>query len=85
MSQETVRILWIYHTLNVKFSSSQCSQFSKLKPILKNDTQVTLKLSSNVVGDSNDKTNFPRKLLLIVFVKPLQMMKFSKTQLYKMM
>ena len=25
---------------------------------------MTLNLSSNVVGDSNDKTNFPYKLLL---------------------
>ena len=31
---------------------------------IKSGTQVTLKLSSNVVGDSNDDTNFPHKLLL---------------------
>ena len=30
----------------------------------KNGTKVTLKLSSNVVGDSNDENNFPHKLLL---------------------
>ena len=30
----------------------------------KNGTEVTLKLSSNVVGDSNDENNFPHKLLL---------------------
>ena len=30
----------------------------------KNDTEVTLKLSSNVVGGSNDENNFPQKLLL---------------------
>ena len=31
---------------------------------MKNDTQVTLKLSSNMVDDSNDETNFRHKLLL---------------------
>ena len=30
----------------------------------KNDTEVTLKLPSNVVGGSNDENNFPQKLLL---------------------
>ena len=32
--------------------------------IIKNDIGITLNLSSNVVGDSNDETNFPHKLLL---------------------
>ena len=31
---------------------------------MKNGTEVTLKISSNVVGDSNDENNFPHKLLL---------------------
>ena len=31
---------------------------------IKNGTQVTLKLSSNVVGDFNEEKNFPHKLLL---------------------
>ena len=31
---------------------------------MKNDTEVTLRLSSNVVGDSKDENNFPHKLLL---------------------
>ena len=35
-----------------------------LKCGIKNNTEVTLKLSSNVVGDSNDEKNFPHKLLL---------------------
>ena len=48
-----------YNTLNVKLSNSQ---LSKLKSETK--TQVTLKLSSNVFGDSNDETNFPHKILL---------------------
>ena len=30
----------------------------------KNDTEVTLKISSNVVGGSNDENDFPYKLLL---------------------
>ena len=31
---------------------------------IKNKTEVTLKLSKNIVGDSNDKNNLPNKLLL---------------------
>ena len=40
------------------------SQPNGLKSEIKNSTEVTLNLSSNVVGDSNDQTNFPHKLLL---------------------
>ena len=40
------------------------SQLNKLKSGIKNGTEVTLKISSNVVGDSNDGNNFPHKLLL---------------------
>ena len=50
-----------YNTLNVKLSNSQ---FNKLKSVIKNGIEVTLNLSSNFVGDSNDKNNFPHKLLL---------------------
>ena len=50
-----------YNTLNVKLSNSQ---LNKLKSRIKNGTEVTLKISSNVVGDSNDENNFPHKLLL---------------------
>ena len=39
------------NTLNVKLSNSQ---LNKLKVGVKIGTQVTLKLSSNGVGDSND-------------------------------
>ena len=46
-----------YKTLNVKLSNSQ---INKLKSGLKNGTKVTLKISSNVVGDSNDKIIFGR-------------------------
>ena len=31
---------------------------------IKNATEVTLKLSSNVYGDSTDENNFPHKFLL---------------------
>ena len=50
-----------YNTLNVKLSNSQ---LNKLKQRIKNGTEVTLKLASNVVGDSNDENNFPHKFLL---------------------
>ena len=35
------------------------SQLDKLKPRMKDGTEVTLKLSSNAVGDSNNEKNFP--------------------------
>ena len=50
-----------YNTLNVKLSNSQ---LNKLKSEVKNGTEVTLILSSNVADNSNDETNFPYKLLL---------------------
>ena len=50
-----------YNMLNVKLSNSQ---LNKLKSAIKNGTEVTLNLSSNVVGDSDDENNFPHKLLL---------------------
>ena len=40
-----------YNTSNVKLSNSQ---LNKLKLGIKNETEVTLKIKSNVVGDSND-------------------------------
>ena len=79
-----------YNTLNVTLSNSQ---LNKLKSGIKNGTEVTLKISSNVVGDSNDENNFPHKLLLInTKVSKLRKafannssanIKLSKTQLYK--
>ena len=50
-----------YNTLNVRLSNLQ---LNKLKSGIKNGTEVTLKLSSYVVGNSHDKTNFPHKLLI---------------------
>ena len=40
------------------------SQLNKLKSGIKDGTEVTLKISSNTVGDSNDENDFSRKLLL---------------------
>ena len=50
-----------YNSLNVKLSNSQ---LNKLKSAIKNETEVVLRLSPNMIGDSNDETNFPHKLLL---------------------
>ena len=38
------------------------SQLNKLKSAIKNETEVVLRLSSNMIGDN--ETNFPHKLLL---------------------
>ena len=50
-----------YNTLNVKLSNSQ---LNKLKFAIKNRNEVTLNLSSNIVGNSKDENNFPLNLLL---------------------
>ena len=50
-----------YNTVNVKLSNSQ---LNKLKSGIKNNAEVTLKVSSNVIGDSNDENNFLHKFLL---------------------
>ena len=77
--------------MNVKLSNSQ---LNKLKSAIKNETDVALRLSSNMIGNSDDNTNFPHKLLLtnrqvssirIVFAKNISTdIKLSKTQLSKM-
>ena len=43
-----------YNTLNVKLSNPQ---LIKLKSGIQNNAEVTLKISSNVVRDSNDANN----------------------------
>ena len=82
-----------YNSLNVKLSNSQ---LSKLKSAIKNETDVVLRLSSNMIGNSDDSTNFPHELLLTnrqvaskafrkAFVNHLSTdIKLSKTQLSKM-
>ena len=69
------------------------SQLNKLKSRIKNGTEVTLKFSLNVVGDSNDENNFLHSLSLTnVQVSRLckafpkgspANIKLSKTQLHK--
>ena len=50
-----------YNSLNVKLSKSQ---LNKLKSAIKNETDVILRLSSNMIGNSDNEANFPHKLLL---------------------
>ena len=50
-----------YNTLNVKLSNSK---LNKLKSGIKNGTEVTLNLPSNLIGNSNDESYFPHQLLL---------------------
>ena len=78
-----------YNSLNVKLSNSQ---LNKLKSAIKNESEVVLRLSSNMIG--NNETNFPHKLLLTDRqVSSLRKsfashssadIKLSKTQLSKM-
>ena len=80
-----------YNSLNVKLSNSQ---LNKLKSAIKNEIEVVLRLSPNMIGDSNDKANFPHELLLTdrqissirkAFSNNSSVdIKFSKTQLSKM-
>ena len=71
-SQGTMKVLYIYftliwyqykmtqyNTLNVKLFNSQLNKIKFGKKI-----KVTLKISSDVVGNSNDENKFPHKLLL---------------------
>ena len=50
-----------YNSLNVNLSNSQ---LNKLKSAIKNGTDVILRLSSNMIGNSDDEAHFPHKLLL---------------------
>ena len=72
-----------YNSLNVKLSNSQ---LNKLKSALKNETEVVLKLSLNMIG--GDETNFPHKLLSTnrqAFAdKSSTDIRVSKTQISKM-
>ena len=74
-----------YNSLNVKLSNSA----------IKNETDVVLRVSSNMIGNSEDETSFPHKLLLTnrqvgnlrkAFANYLSTdIKVSNTQLSKMM
>ena len=78
-----------YNSLNVKVPNSQLNKF---KSVIKNETEVVLRLSYNMIGDN--ETNFPRKSLITnrqvsnrfkAFSNHLSAdIKLSKTQLSKM-
>ena len=50
-----------YNSLNVQLSNSQ---LNKLISGIKIGTEVTLNFWLNMIGNSNDETNFLRKLLI---------------------
>ena len=80
-----------YNRVNVKLSTSQ---LNKLKSAIKNENDVVIRLSLSMIGDSNDKGNFPHELLLTnrqvssirkAFANNSSIdIKFSKAQLSKM-
>ena len=80
-----------YNDLNVKLSNSK---LDKIKSAIEDGTKVVLRLSSNMIGDSDDKINFPLELLLTnrevanlrkAFANYLSTdIKLSKTQISKM-
>ena len=79
-----------YNSLNVKLSNSQLNH---LKSAIKNELEVVLRLSANMIGDN--ESNFPHKLLLTnrqitnlrkAFANYISTdIKLSKTQLSKML
>ena len=80
-----------YHSLDVQLS---ISQLNELKAAIKNETDKILRLSSNMIGNSDDETNFPHKLLLTnrqvanlskaFVIRTSTDIKLSKVQLTKM-
>ena len=80
-----------YNRVNIKLSTSQ---LNKLKSAIENENNVVIRLSLNMIGDSNDKGNFPHELLLTnrqvssirkTFANNSSAdIKFSKAQLSKM-
>ena len=81
-----------YNSLNVKLSNSQ---LNILKSAIKNERDIVLRISSSMVGNSNDNVNFSHKLLFTdrqvanirkAFSNNLSRdVKFSKTRLLKIM
>ena len=77
--------------LNTKLSNSQ---LNKSKSAIKNENDVAIRLSPSIIGDSDDKSNFPHELLLTNRQVPSIRkafaynssadIKFSKAQLLKM-
>ena len=60
-----------YNALNLKLSNSA---INKLKFEIENGTEVTLKISSNVVRDSNDENNLHK-----LWLTNTQVSRFRKT------
>ena len=52
-----------YNSLNVKLSNSK---LNKLKSAIKNETELVLRLSSNMIGDNEDKLQFFVNVLQII-------------------
>ena len=67
MCNNLVYLMWYqdkmtqYNSLNVKLSNSQ---HNKLKSAIKNETEIILGMSSNMIDNSDDQTNFSHELLL---------------------
>ena len=80
-----------YNKINIKLSTSQ---LNKLKSAIKNETEVIIRISPNMIGNSNDETNFLHELLLtdrqVSSIRKAfsnnssANIKFSKTQVSKM-
>ena len=80
-----------YNKVNVKLLTFQ---LNKLKSLIKNENDVVIRVSPSMIGDFNDKTNFPHELLLTnrqvfsirkAFANNLSVdIKFSKAQLSKL-
>ena len=80
-----------YNSLNAKLSDSQ---LNKLRSAMKNETDVVLRLSENMIGNLDNEAKFPHKLLLTngqvenlrkAFATHTSTdIKLSKTQLSKM-
>ena len=50
-----------YNSLNLKLSNSK---IDNLNSVIKNKTKIVLRLSSDIIENSDDNFNFPHKLLL---------------------
>ena len=83
----------LQNSLKFKIVKLSNLQFNKLRSGIKNGTEATLKILLNFVGNSNNKDNFPHKLLL-TNIQALKLgkaftnsssanIKLSKTQLHK--
>ena len=67
-SKRTVKVFQSYYLLQYKMTQQiilyvklSNLQLNELKSGIKNGTEVTLEISSNVAGDSNNENNFPHK------------------------